>query len=261
MSTVYDIRDRKGKGKIVAITALDYPTAQWCAAAGVDIVLVGDSLGNVAHGLKDTTGVTMEMMELATRAVARGLSGAETPPLLVADMPLSGMSEPVKSAERLMDAGAAAVKVECHSAGMNALRAVHEANISVMAHVGLMPQDIERLGGYKLQGKTPQAAHGIIECARAAEREGAFSCVIEKVPRLLGAEITRAVAIPTIGIGAGPDCDGQILVLYDILGIFREFRPKFARRYAEMGKEAVDAITRYGEDVRDGRFPGAGESY
>lgn len=259
--TVETLRALKGRGRIVALTAHDAPTGRWCAKGGVDAVLVGDSLGMVAHGLPDTTGVTLEMMELAVAAVGRGLTGAERRPLLVADLPLAALADPLHGARRLLAAGAEAIKVECHERGESAMAVLRAAGIEVMAHVGLLPQEIERLGGYHLQGKDDASAARIMAAARRAESAGAFACVVEKVPTALGGALTAALAIPTIGIGAGPECDGQILVLYDLLGIFEDFRPRFARRYLEIGRDGVAAIRRFGDDVRNGDFPAAKESF
>lgn len=253
----------KAGNKIVCLTALDAPTGRWCARAEVDIVLVGDSLGMTSLGMKDTLDVTIEAMESATAAVERGISasGAACRPLLVVDMPAAASADPVTAARRFLAAGGDAVKVECHHEGMAALHALRAVGIEVMAHVGLLPQESRRLGGYPLQGKTPEAARAIIALAQDAAREGAFSCVVEKVPAALGRDITAAIPIPTIGIGAGRDCDGQVLVLYDMLGIFDEFRPRFVRRYAQLGAVAVDAVRRYAEDVRSGTFPSEEESF
>jgi 3-methyl-2-oxobutanoate hydroxymethyltransferase len=259
--TIETLRSWKGRRRIVALTAHDAPTGRWCARGGVDLILVGDSLGMVAHGLPDTTGVTLEMMELAVASAGRGMTGAERRPLLVADLPLVALADPVAGARRLLSAGAEAIKIECHEEGEAAMVALREAGIEVMAHVGLLPQEIERLGGYRLQGTDDAAAARIIATARRAEAAGAFSCVVEKVPAALGGAITAALEIPTIGIGAGPECDGQILVLYDVLGIFEDFRPRFARRYLEIGRDGIEAVRRFGEDVRNSEFPLPKESF
>ncbi|RMH56590.1 MAG: 3-methyl-2-oxobutanoate hydroxymethyltransferase [Candidatus Hydrogenedentota bacterium] len=265
--TVAEIRGRKGRGSITAVTAVDYATGVWCRRAGIDIALVGDSLAMVVFGDETTTEVTVEEMARATRAVNRGMEaegkkeGSAPRPLLVADIPLSGLDDPVSSARRLIDSGADAVKIECHELGGSALREIREAGIEVMAHVGLLPQEIERLGNYKVRGRTPEESERIFETARDAEERGAFSCVVEKVPVGIGERLTEILGIPTIGIGAGPNCDGQILVLYDLLGMFDRFRPRFVRRYADLSTEAVEALRKYAADVRAGRFPGEKESF
>lgn len=245
---------------LACATALDAPTAWWCDEAGIDLVLVGDSLGMVSFGLPDTTTVTMTMMMAATAAAARGFH-TPTPPLLVADIPLEGLANPVESARALLEAGADAVKVECHSEGAPAMGEILASGIPVMAHVGLMPQEVQRIGGYRLQGTTEESEQAIRASAAAAQAAGAFSIVLEKMPAPLAESLTRELSIPTIGIGAGPRCDGQILVLYDLLGIFDRFRPKFVRRYAELGKDAVNALKGYAQDVRSGKFPSGDESF
>lgn len=262
--TVEVIRKMKGRRKIVSVTAVDYPTALWCREAGIDIVLIGDSLGMVSFGMRDTTEVTEDMMIRATRAAARALKDAKVGksiPLLVSDFPLCGFGNPRECADELCNAGADAVKIECHEVGMAAIAEIREAGREVMAHVGLLPQEVKKLGGYPLQGATPEEEARVIETALRAEELGAFSCVVEKVPQALGRKLTERLSIPTIGIGAGPDCDGQILVQYDLLGIFEEFRPKFVRRYAEIGVQAVRALKTYADDVRAGTFPSDAESF
>lgn len=260
--TANDVRAKKGGDKIVAVTATDYPTARWADRAGVDVILVGDSLGMTALGLSDTTKVKLSDMLHHTRAAARGVERA----LLVADLPFGEAAETparaVRAAVRLVrDGGAQAVKVEVPEAVEGALRAIVGAGIPVMAHVGLTPQAIHLLGGYRPQGTTPEARARVLADADRALSEGAFSCVVEAVPSALGAEVTKRIPIPTIGIGAGPDCDGQILVTHDLLGAFEKFKPKFVRRYAEVGRIAVEALSKYAEDVRSGRFPSEEEAY
>lgn len=254
------IRAAKGSRVLACATALDAPTAWWCDEAGIDLVLVGDSLGMVSFGLPDTTTVSMPMMVAATAAAARGLHTPD-PPLLVADIPLEGLVRPVESARSLLDSGADAVKVECHAEGAPAMNEILAAGIPVMAHVGLMPQEVQKIGGYRLQGTTVDSENAIRVTAAAAQTAGAFSIVLEKIPASLAEALTRDLSIPTIGIGAGPHCDGQILVLYDLLGIFDRFRPKFVRRYAELGQDAVNALKRYARDVRSGTFPSEEESF
>lgn len=250
----------KGVRRIVALTALDAPTASWCARGGVDVVLVGDSLGMVSLGYPDTPSVRMEAMIQATESCVRGWNSSPRP-LLVSDLPESGLPDAVASARRLIAAGADAVKIECHAAGMPALEAVRAAGIAVMAHVGLLPQEAAHGGGYKLKGVTDDEVNRMMATAKRSEDLGCFACVVEKVPRRIGGLVTKSLSIPTIGIGAGVECDGQILVLYDMLGIFERFHPKFVRRYAELGTEAVAAIERYAEDVRSGTFPAKHETF
>lgn len=264
--TPVDIRLTKGKKRLVVLTAFDAPTAAWCEAGGVDIILVGDSFGMTSLGMKDTTTVTMDMMVVAVESVCRGLSEKTTDPaslrpLVVADMPLEGFRDIHTNAERLCGAGADAVKIECHAVGIKIIRYLTSHGIEVMAHVGLLPQEIKKLGGYKLQGETDEEAERIISDAKLAEDAGAFCCVIEKVPAILGRRITEALTVPTIGIGAGISCDGQVLVLYDILGIQDRFRPRFVRRYANFGRDAVRAVTAFAEDVRTRKFPAPEESF
>ena len=257
---IQDIRNLKRKRKISSVTVLDTPTAKWATDAEIDIALVGDSLGMVSLGLKDTTYVTMPSMIQAVEASRRGF-GDSTKTLLVADLPLEGLQNPIESSRKLIDAGADAVKIECHEQGKPIVKKIIQSGIEVMAHVGLLPQEIERLGGYKLQGKDEESAARIVETAKEAEADGCFSCVIEKVPTGLAKRITDALTIPTIGIGAGSDCDGQILVLYDLLGIFDEFRPKFVRRFASLSEDAVAALREYKSEVEKGGFPSMNESY
>lgn len=256
--TPAELEGYKGTAKITALTAHDFPTAQWCMKAGVDVVLVGDSFGMVSLGLPSTREVTMEMMETAVGAVKRGLKGGDQ--LLVADLPYCGLRSPVESALRLQKAGAESIKIECHEEGMSAIEALTEAGIPVMSHVGLLPQEAALTGDYKMKGRDPEEGIAIKKRALESERSGAFACVLENIPAKLSKEITAALRIPTIGIGAGPECDGQILVLYDLLGIFEGFTPPFARRYAEIGRDASSAVRQYAADVRAGRFPGDKES-
>ena len=252
--TPSDILARKGGEPIVVLTAYTTPVAQ-LVDPHCDVVLVGDSLGMVVHGLPSTLGVTMEMMELHGQAVARGLSRS----MMVVDMPFAsyeeGPEQAFRNAARLMTAtGCAAVKLEGGVTMAETIRFLTSRGIPVMAHVGLTPQAIHTLGGYKVQGRDADAAR-VLADARAVAEAGAFSVVLEKVPAALAGEITAAVPIPTIGIGASVDCDGQVLVVDDMLGLFQAFRPKFAKRYAELGKVAEDAIARYAAEVRSRTFP------
>ena len=248
--------------RITCLTAYDYPTARLLDEAGVDVLLVGDSLGMVVLGYESTLPVSIEEMLHHTRAVRRGTRRA----LVVSDMPYgsyhSDIAESVRNAMRFVkDAGAEAVKVEGGERRLELIVRLTEAEIPVMGHVGLTPQSLNALGGFRVQGKTVDAAEQLLRDARAVEAAGAFAVVLEAVPRELAAQITRELRIPTIGIGAGPDCDGQILVIHDLLGLTFGQTPKFARRYANVGEMMAKAAREYCEDVRGGMFPSDGESY
>lgn len=254
-------RESDGR-KIVCLTAYDYPTARLVDEAGVDVVLVGDSLGMVVLGYENTLPLTIEEMLHHTRAVRRGVRKA----LVVADMPYGSFhgdkNEAVRYAVRFVkEAGAEAVKVEGGERRMDLIAQIVEAEIPVMAHIGLTPQSTHAFGGFRVQGKTVDAAEQIIRDARAVEAAGAFSVVLESIPRELAAQITGELRIPTIGIGAGPECDGQILVLHDMIGLSLGHVPKFTRRYANVGEAISQAVSTYAEDVREGRFPADEESY
>src|SRR5271163_653766 len=266
--TVPDLLQRKSlaansaKQKITCLTAYDYPTARLLDEAGVDVLLVGDSLGMVVLGHESTLPVTLEDMLHHTAAVRRGTKRA----LVVADMPYGTYhtenAESLRNAVRFVkEAGAEAVKIEGGERRLELIVRLTEAEIPVMGHVGLTPQSINAMGGYRVQGKTADAAEQLIRDARAVEAAGAFAVVLEAVPRELAAQITRELRIPTIGIGAGPDCDGQILVIHDLLGLTLGKTPKFARQYANIGKVIAKAAREYCEDVRGGTFPSDGESY
>ena len=248
--------------KITCLTAYDYPTARLLDEAGVDILLVGDSLGMVVLGHENTLAVTIDEMLHHTRAVRRGTHRA----LVVADMPYGSyhadLAESLHNAMRFVkEAGAEAVKVEGGERRLELISRLTEAEMPVMGHVGLTPQSLNALGGYRVQGKTANAAEQLIRDARAVEAAGAFAVVLEAVPRELAAQITRELRIPTIGIGAGPDCDGQILVVHDLLGLTFSQTPKFARQYADVGEVISKAVREYCDDVRGGTFPSDGESY
>jgi 3-methyl-2-oxobutanoate hydroxymethyltransferase len=248
--------------KITCLTAYDYPTARLLDEAGVDVLLVGDSLGMAVLGYDSTLPVTLDEMLHHTRAVRRGVRRA----LVVADMPYgtyhSEVGEAVRNAVRFIkEAGAEAVKVEGGERRLELIVRLTEAEIPVMGHVGLTPQSLHAMGGFKVQGKTPDAAEQLVRDARAVEAAGAFAVVLEGIPRELAARITRELRIPTIGIGAGPECDGQILVFHDLVGLTFGATPKFARQYANIG-EAISAAARdYCADVRGGGFPTDAESY
>lgn len=268
--TVPDLLQRKSLAagslsnstKITCLTAYDYATARLLDEAGVDVLLVGDSVGMVVLGYESTLPVSIEEMLHHTRAVRRGTRRA----LVVADMPYgsyhSDMAESLRNAMRFVkEAGAEAVKVEGGERRLELIVRLTEAEIPVMGHVGLTPQSVNALGGYRVQGKTADAAGQLLRDARAVEAAGAFAVVLEAVPRELAAQITRELRIPTIGIGAGPDCDGQILVIHDLLGLTFGQTPKFARQYASVGEIISKAARDYCEDVRGGTFPSDGESY
>jgi 3-methyl-2-oxobutanoate hydroxymethyltransferase len=248
--------------KITCLTAYDYPTARIVDEAGADVVLVGDSLGMVVLGYDSTLPVTLDEALHHTKAVRRGVQHA----LVVGDMPYGTyhgeIHEAIRNAMRFVkEAGAEAVKIEGGERRLELIARLTEAEIPVMGHVGLTPQSVNAMGGYRVQGKTPGAAEQLLRDARAVEAAGAFAIVLEGIPREVAAEITRSVRIPTIGIGAGPDCDGQILVLHDILGLTFQEPPKFARRYANVGEVISQAVREYCSDVQSGRFPSDAESY
>ena len=248
--------------KITCLTAYDYPTARLLDEAGVDILLVGDSLAMVVLGYESTLPVTLEEMLHHTRAVRRGTHHA----LLVADMPYGSFHDDpmqaVRNAVRFVkEAGAEAVKVEGGERRMDLIARLVEAEIPVMGHIGLTPQSVNAFGGFRVQGKTEEAGDQLLRDARAVEAAGAFAIVLESIPRELAAKITAELRIPTIGIGAGPDCDGQVLVINDLLGLSFGHQPKFARRYADVGEIISRAAAEYCRDVQQGRFPSDEESY
>jgi 3-methyl-2-oxobutanoate hydroxymethyltransferase len=255
-----DIRARKGGEPLVVLTAYSTPVAR-LVDAHCDIVLVGDSVGMVIHGLPSTLGVTMEMMILHGKAVVRGAQKA----MPVIDMPFGSYEESpqqaFRNASRLMaETGAPAVKLEGGLHMADTIAFLTARGVPVMAHVGLTPQAVNTLGGYKVVGRDGEAEK-VMADAKAVEAAGAFSVVLEKVPEGLAGRITEALTIPTIGIGAGVDCDGQVLVVDDMLGLFTDFRPKFVKRYAELGKLADEAIADYAADVRSRAFPAAEHSF
>ena len=248
--------------KITCLTAYDYPTARLLDEAGVDVLLVGDSLAMVALGYESTLPVTMEEMLHCTRAVRRGTRHS----LLVADMPYGSYHDDpmqaVRNAVRFVkEAGAEAVKLEGGERRLDLIARLVDAEIPVMGHIGLTPQSVNAFGGFRVQGKSEEAGEQILRDARAVEAAGAFSIVLESIPRELAARITAELKIPTIGIGAGPDCDGQILVIHDMLGLTFGHQPKFARRYAEVGEQISRAAAEYCRDVQQGSFPSDAESY
>lgn len=254
--TVPAIRAMKSRSRIGMLTAYDYPSAKIADAAGSDILLVGDSLGMVVLGYPDTLSVTVEDMLHHTRAVVRGTKNA----LIVGDMPYLSyhisLEESVRNAGRFIQAGAHAVKVEGAKASrIKTIEAILDAEIPVMGHIGLTPQSVNALGGFKLQGKLAEDARRLIDEAVALERAGCFSLVLECVPSELAAMITERIAIPTIGIGAGPACDGQVLVYHDVLGMYDGHTPKFVRQYAHAAQDLQAALEAFLADVRSGSFP------
>jgi 3-methyl-2-oxobutanoate hydroxymethyltransferase len=254
--TVPAIRAMKHSQRITMLTAYDYPSAKVVDAAGTDIILVGDSLGMVVLGYPDTLSVTVDDMIHHTRAVARGAQRG----LIVGDMPYLSYhvsdEEAVRNAGRFIRAGAHAVKIEGgKSTRIKSVEAILDAEIPVMGHIGLTPQSVNALGGFKVQGKGTEEARRLIDEAVALEQAGCFSLVLECVPTELAAFITERITIPTIGIGAGPACDGQVLVLHDLLGLYDGHTPKFVRKYANLAEDMTKAIGAYLTDVREGRFP------
>jgi len=260
--TIPDFRKRKAEGrKIVVVTAYDALFTCIAEEAGIEVLLVGDSLGVVVQGKKDTLSVTMEDMLYHTRLVA----GAAQHALVIADMPFLSyqvsVEEGVRNAGRFLQDGAAAVKLEGGAAVVDRVEAMTRFGIPVMGHLGMTPQSVHQYGGYKVQGKAADQAEVLLSDARALEAAGAFAIVLEAVPAKLAKTITQTLAIPTIGIGAGPSCDGQVLVLYDLLGLFDQFAPKFVKPYAHLKADALQALRRYREEVEQGKFPTDSESY
>ena len=263
MMTVPAFRARKGSGPpLVVMTAYDVPTTEAAEAAGVDALLVGDSVGMVVLGYDSTLPVTMEDMLHHAKAVGRRRKEA----LLVVDMPwLSyhvGPSAAVLNAARFVrEARADAVKIEGGGNRLDVIRALLDAEIPVMGHLGLTPQSVLRMGGYKVQGRARAEADALVENGVAIAEAGVFSIVLEGIPSALAERVTGAVPVPTIGIGAGPKCDGQVLVIHDMLGMLPGAVPKFVRKYADLHAAATEAIRRFAADVRDGSFPSSEESY
>ena len=257
--TVTTLLEMKAEGeKIINVTAYDYPFARLLDASGVHIILVGDSLGNVVQGENSTLPVTMDQMIYHTRIVSRGVDRA----MVVGDMPFmsyqAGVGDAVANAGRfLKEAGAAGVKLEGGASVAPLIRAITEAGIPVQAHIGLTPQSVHQMGGYKVQ----RDAERLLADARAVAAAGAFSVVLEGIPGDIAGSITRELRIPTIGIGAGPDCDGQVLVLHDLLGISERRVPKFVKKYADIATITRQAVQQYGKEVQDGTFPGPEHCY
>jgi 3-methyl-2-oxobutanoate hydroxymethyltransferase len=256
------IRARKGDGTpLVMVTAYDTPSARIADDAGVDIVLVGDSVAMVVLGYEDTLSVTIDDMVHHTAAVAR----AKPKAMVVADMPWMSYhvsrEETVRNAARLLRAGASAVKLEGGSKRLDMIGAILDAEIPVMGHLGLTPQSVHMLGGFKVQAKEFDAARALLDDAVALAEAGCFSIVLECVPDAVATMVTEAVPVPTIGIGAGPNCDGQVLVFHDLLGLNGGRAPKFVRRYADLRGDATTAVAAFADDVRSGRYPSEAETY
>jgi 3-methyl-2-oxobutanoate hydroxymethyltransferase len=257
--TVPEFRSAKARGaKLAVVTAYDYTSAKLSDEAGVDCLLVGDSVAMVVQGHPTSLPVTLGEIIYHTRCVVRGTRRA----LVVADLPFLtyqvSRRQAVRNAGRLVkEAGAHAVKLEGGVRMSQTVRAVVDAGIPVMGHVGLTPQSVHQMGGFKVQRDEQQ----LLADAEAVEKAGAFALVVEGVPAALGAKVTAAIGIPTIGIGAGPSCDGQVLVYHDMLGLFTDFKPKFVKRYADLGTQIRDAIAAYSREVRDGTFPGTEHSF
>jgi 3-methyl-2-oxobutanoate hydroxymethyltransferase len=259
--TVPVLKGMKNKEKITMLTAYDYPTAKIIDNAGIHTILVGDSLGPVVLGYSNTMPVTVNEMIYHTRAVVKGVKSA----FVIIDMPFMSYQESIEQAKRnagrmIKESGAEAVKLEGGSNMKEIIRAIVDIDIPVVGHIGLTPQSIHRMGGHKVQGKGDTAAK-LLEDARAVEDAGAFMVVLEGIPRELGKEISQMLSIPTIGIGAGPDCDGQVLVIHDLLGLAGELRPKFVKTYINLQKEIDNAIKIFLEEVKTGVFPDDAHSY
>ena len=262
--TVPSLRGRKrrnGDRPIVMVTAYDEPGARIVSDAGVDIILVGDSVANNVLGYPDTLHVDIEVMAHHTAAVAR----AEPRCLVLGDMPWMSYhlspDDAVRNAATLIRAGAQAVKLEGGRARLPVVEAIIKAEIPVMGHLGLTPQSVLAMGGFRVQGKSVDAATALLDAAKSLSAAGCFGFVIEGVPDVVGAAVTDALDVPTIGIGAGASCDGQVLVFHDLLGLGSGTPPKFVRRYAEVGRIATEAIASFADDVRSGKFPSDAESY
>jgi 3-methyl-2-oxobutanoate hydroxymethyltransferase len=260
---IYEFAEMARSGqRLVMVTAYDFPTARLCQAAGVDLILVGDSLGMAVYGEPDTLGVTLEDMVRHAAAVVRGAPDT----FVVADLPFLtyqvSPEEALRNAGRLMQAARVqAVKLEGGRAVVPAVERLVRAGIPVMGHLGLTPQSVHQLGGFRLQARQVEAARALLADARALQAAGAFAVVLEMVPGEVARWVTEHLDIPTIGIGAGPGCSGQVLVLHDLLGLYAGHSPRFAKRYAELGTAVEDAVRRYAEEVRTGTFPGPDHTY
>jgi 3-methyl-2-oxobutanoate hydroxymethyltransferase len=261
--TIQQIQEMKQRGERIAmLTAYEYSIAKLLDAAGVPMLLVGDSLASVVLGYETTIHATMDDMVRHTQAVVRGTERA----LIVGDLPFMSyqvsIKEALRNAGRLMrEGGAGAVKLEGGVTVAETVRRIVQAGVPVMGHIGLTPQSVHQLSGHKVQGRTAEVATRLVADAVALEQAGAFAVVLEGMPTLLAAEVTRRLSIPTIGIGAGPECDGQVQVIHDLLGLFTDFVPRHARKYADLGEQIKEAVRRYADDVREGSFPTAKESF
>lgn len=260
--TIPDIRNRKNDVPIAELTAYDYPWAKVADSAGIDVVLVGDSLGMVVLGYPDTVSVTMEEMIHHTKAVVRGVERA----LVITDMPFgsynSSIPAAINNATRILKEGRAdAVKVEGGVSMAATVAAIVNAGIPVQGHIGLTPQTATSLGGFKVQGKSAQAAKQLLDDAKALEDAGCFSIVLEAIPAPLAERITQAISIPTIGIGAGPNCDGQVLVIHDLVGLYDRFTPKFVKQYAKINEPILAALRQYKAEVENRSFPTEAHSF
>ncbi|MGQ0666168.1 MAG: 3-methyl-2-oxobutanoate hydroxymethyltransferase [Nitrospiraceae bacterium] len=260
--TVPDLqRYKREKKKVIVVTAYDALFTRIVEQAGIGAILVGDSLGVVVQGKPNTLSVTMDEMLYHTKLVA----GAAQQALVIGDMPFmsyqASTEEAVRNAGRFLQAGAAAVKLEGGAVMVNCVKAIASIGIPVMGHLGMTPQSVHALGGYRVQGKVKDQAATLLRDAKSLESSGAFAIVLEAIPTALAKKITETVSIPTIGIGAGPHCDGQVLVLYDLLGLFDDFVPKFVKPYAHLKADALQALRRYKEEVAQGKFPSDSESY
>jgi 3-methyl-2-oxobutanoate hydroxymethyltransferase len=260
--TVPEFQQHKRDGKkIVMVTAYDALFTRIVEEAGIEAILVGDSLGVVVQGKTDTLSVTMEDMLYHTKLVA----GAAQRALVIADLPFLSyqvsVEDAVRNAGRLLQAGAAAVKLEGGAAVRDRVEAMTRFGIPAMGHLGMMPQSVNCYGGYKVQAKERATADALVADAKALQTAGAFAIILEAIPELLAKTVTQSLAIPTIGIGAGPHCDGQVLVLYDLLGLFDKFVPKFVKPYGHLKADALQALRRYQEEVEHGKFPSDSESY
>ncbi|MBD3161753.1 MAG: 3-methyl-2-oxobutanoate hydroxymethyltransferase [Candidatus Eisenbacteria bacterium] len=259
--TTRRIREMKGKKRIAVLTCYDFPTARILDRCGVEILLVGDSVGNVVLGYPNTIPVTLDEMIHHTKAVMRASPSA----LVVVDLPFGtfqvGVEATMEAAIRVLkETGADAVKLEGGTRNVETIRRLTAAGVPVMGHLGLTPQSVLEFGGYRLRGKGSEA-EVLLDDARRIAEAGCFSMVLETVPRALARRITEAVAVPTIGIGAGPDCDGQVLVLHDMLGLFEEFQPKFVKRYAQLAGTIEEAVRAFRREVEEGEFPDADHSF
>ena len=254
-------RHKRDKKKLIVVTAYDALFTRIVEQAGIETILVGDSLGVVVQGKANTLSVTMDDMLYHTKLVA----GSAQRALVIGDMPFmsyqASQEDARRNAGRFLQAGAQAVKLEGGAAVVDQVAAMTNIGIPVMGHLGMTPQSVHVLGGYKVQGKGKDQATTLLEDAKALEEAGAFALVLEAIPAQLAETITHSVSIPTIGIGAGPHCDGQVLVLYDLLGLFDDFVPKFVKPYAHLKADALQALRRYKEEVERGKFPSDSESY